>query len=133
MRRKIPCCFEGLQGSFETCSLRCALTCISSDLPATRKVCGFEGHSATMGCSKCKVQFKSGSFGEKLDYSGYNRDSWKLRDRELHMEEVSAIPKAKTTTAMLQLKNNMVLSTLSYSAFHIFISKDKLHRIFIHC
>jgi len=45
-------------------SLRCALTCVSSDLPATRKVCGFASHSAVMGCSKCKVKFKSGSFGE---------------------------------------------------------------------
>ena len=34
-------------------SLRCALTCVSSDLPATIKVCGFAGHSAAMGC--CEV------------------------------------------------------------------------------
>ena len=35
-------------------SLRCALTCVSADLPATRKVCGFSVHAAAIGCSKCK-------------------------------------------------------------------------------
>ena len=85
-------------------SLRCALTCVSSDLPATRKVCGFAGHSAAMGCSKCKVKFKSGLFGDKLDYSGYNRDSWQPRDRNSHMAEISFILNAKTKTEMLKLE-----------------------------
>ena len=34
-------------------SVRCLLSCISSDLPATRNVCGFAGHSGQMECSKC--------------------------------------------------------------------------------
>ena len=51
--------------------VKAALTGISCDLPAIRKVCGFPGHSAMLGCSKCLHKFKSGSFGEKLDYSGF--------------------------------------------------------------
>lgn len=85
-------------------SLRCALTCVSSDLPATRKVCGFAGHSAAMGCSKCKIKFKSGSFGEKLDYSGYDRSSWQPTDKESQMAEVSAVQNAKTNTEVAKLE-----------------------------
>ena len=33
--------------------IRGALLGVSCDLPATRKICGFSGHSATMRCSKC--------------------------------------------------------------------------------
>ena len=32
--------------------IRAALLCITSDLPATRKLCGFAGHAASFGCSK---------------------------------------------------------------------------------
>ena len=85
-------------------SLRCALTCVSADLPASRKVCGFYGHAAAMGCSKCKKKFKSGSFGDKLDYSGYDRDTWLLRNRKVHMSEISAILQAKTQSEKLLLE-----------------------------
>ena len=40
-------------------SVWCALSCITDDLPATRKFCGFESLSAQMGCSKCLKKFKS--------------------------------------------------------------------------
>lgn len=39
--------------------VRALLTCIVSDLPATRKVCGFLGVNATQGCSKCKKMFSN--------------------------------------------------------------------------
>ena len=38
---------DGLQ------KVKCALLCVASDLPAARKVCGFLGHSARLGCSRC--------------------------------------------------------------------------------
>ena len=41
-----------------------ALLCIGCDVPASRKLCGFLGHSATMGCNKCKKEFP-GMIGEK--------------------------------------------------------------------
>lgn len=34
-------------------SVRLALTCIAYDMPASRKVCGFLGHNAVLGCSNC--------------------------------------------------------------------------------
>ena len=33
--------------------IKCALMCVSCDLPAGRKICGFLGHDARLGCSRC--------------------------------------------------------------------------------
>lgn len=33
--------------------VRGALICAACDIPAARKVCGFKGHNANHGCSKC--------------------------------------------------------------------------------
>ncbi|CAG2224949.1 unnamed protein product [Mytilus edulis] len=51
-----------------------ALICVGCDIPASRKLCGFLGHSATAGCNKCKKKFPGG-VGEK-NYGGFDRDSW---------------------------------------------------------
>jgi len=63
--------------------VRAALTCCSSDIPATRKLCGFVGHSAKLGCSKCCKEFVSlraassiSSSSKKRDYSGFDSSSW---------------------------------------------------------
>ena len=40
--------------------------------------------SAILGCSKCLHKFKNGAFGQKLDYSGYDRHSWQLRTLAEH-------------------------------------------------
>ena len=45
--------------------LRAVLTCVSCDLPATRKVCGFSNYNAKFGCSKCMKEFSVSSFGSK--------------------------------------------------------------------
>lgn len=42
-----------------------ALICVGCDIPASRKLCGFLGHSATAGCNKCKKKFPGG-MGETL-------------------------------------------------------------------
>ena len=42
--------------------VRCALLCVACDIPASRKVCGFLGHSAFRGYSKCLKEFP-GSVG----------------------------------------------------------------------
>ena len=51
--------------------IRMALLSVMCDIPTTRKHCGFAGHSAAHGCSKCLEKFEN-----KLDYSGYDWDSW---------------------------------------------------------
>ena len=42
-------------------NIKAALLLTSSDIPATRKLCGFIGHSAN-ACSKCLLPFKCGTF-----------------------------------------------------------------------
>ena len=41
--------------------IKCVLICVTCDLPATRKVCGFLGHSAKLGCSRCLLDFGAGT------------------------------------------------------------------------
>ena len=41
-------------GTAKDCLVHAALLCVACDLPAGRKACGFLGHSATLGCSRCK-------------------------------------------------------------------------------
>ena len=50
---------SGIVSSF---TLRAALLCFISDIPATRKVCGFQGFKARLGYSKC---LKEGSIANK--------------------------------------------------------------------
>ena len=56
----------------------------SCDIPAARKVCGYVGYNALRACSKCLQPFLTASFGEKADFSGYERNTWHLRSNELH-------------------------------------------------
>ena len=58
-------------GQISSVVFRLAIICAACDIPALRKLSGFAGHSAAMGCSKCKYRFKSSDWG--LDYSGYER------------------------------------------------------------
>ena len=60
--------------------------CVACDMPAARKVCGFVGHNALRGCSKCLTVFPCASFGEKSDYSNFNRASWEFRDSDKHRD-----------------------------------------------
>ena len=60
--------------------VRAALICLACDIAASRKLAGFVGHSALKGCSKCFKSFPMLTFGEKPNYSGFDRDQWPKRD-----------------------------------------------------
>ena len=64
--------------------VRAALLCCTCDIPAGRKTCGFVGHGAIKGCSKCLLSFPTYVFGEKPDYSNFNRSEWEPRTSEHH-------------------------------------------------
>lgn len=64
-----------------------ALSCISCDIPASRKVCGFLGHNAKYGCNKCMKPFETTAPGQ-TNYSGYDRNSWVSRSVETHSSNV---------------------------------------------
>lgn len=93
--------------------VRAALTCCACDIPATRKLCGFVGHSALLGCSKCLKQFTYDSSTHKMDFSGYDRDSWPNRTLQVHREQCN---KYLSTQTKLQRKSIEKDYGIRYSA-----------------
>ena len=80
-------------------TVRVALLCVSCDLPAARKTCGFLSHSAALGCSK---RFP-GSVGS-MNYSGFNCSSWPKRTDVAHRESVEKIKKCKSKSTQQKLE-----------------------------
>lgn len=78
-------------------TIRLALTCVSCDMPASRKVCGFLGHNAQLGCNKCLKKFPSPSRGV-VDYSGFNRAEFIGRNVISHRENCRRILNECTKT-----------------------------------
>ena len=90
-----------------------ALLCVAADIPATRKACGFVGHSANRVCSKCFKLF-TGGFGEKKDFSGFqDRLSWPKRDRVSHNRNCERLKAAKSQSEYGRLS---LLYVVHYSA-----------------
>ena len=71
-----------------------ALLCVSCDVPACRKTCGFMGHAARQGCSKCMKEF-SGTVG-KMDYSGFDMKMWQPRLNTTHRFYVTQLRSEET-------------------------------------
>lgn len=84
-------------------TVRCGLLCVACDIPASRKVCGFLGHSATLGCSKCMKKFP-GAVGQK-DYSGFDRTKWTARNLKEHRRNVASIRECTTLTGRSDLES----------------------------
>jgi hypothetical protein len=80
------------------------LLCAGCDIPAARKTCGFVGHSARLGCSKCLLEFPTAHFGEKPDYTNFERNNWITRSDEHHRLQAAAYKQAKTRTAQLEIE-----------------------------
>ena len=85
-----------------------------SDIPATRKLCGFLGHSAQLGCSKCLKKFSTSGFGERMNFARYNRDDWTLRCSSSHKAQCAEFLTANSKTAIqeLEVKYGMRYSAL---------------------
>ena len=77
--------------------VRCVLLGVACDMPASRKTCGYLSHSANLGCTKCYKVF-AGAVGAK-DYSGFNRETWKLRTNSDHRSHIHEIQNATTLTS----------------------------------
>lgn len=80
-----------------------ALMCVGCDIPATRKLCGFLGHGATLGCSKCHKSFP-GDIGQK-NYGGFNVQDWPERNLEDHKKYMIKVKNAKTQTERDKLES----------------------------
>lgn len=114
---------------------RAAVILASSDIPASRKLCGFKGHSAHRGCSKC-FKFFPGSFGQKTDYSGFDVNEWPLRDNQSHRRNALKVKNAqnKTRKEKLAKKYGVYFSKLldlEYFDAVRFSVVDPMHNLFL--
>lgn len=114
--------------------VRCALLCVSCDIPASRKVSGFLGHSAELGCSKCYKKFY-GFLGQR-NYSGFDRSQWVMRTAQEHRRNVSEIEKCTTLTKRNELESKYgcrysVLLDLPYFDPIAMTVIDPMHNLYL--
>ncbi len=116
-------------------TIRVALSCVSCDIPAGRKVCGFLGHTASLACNKCLKKF-SVTFGCPIDYSGFDRNNWDLRSVVQHREQSKEILKETTKTGMRKAESKYglrysVLLNLPYFDPVRFTALDIMHNLYL--
>ena len=115
-------------------SVKCAVLCVSCDIPAERKLCGFLGHSANLGCSKCYKIFPGG-VGQK-NYSGFNRDTWSPRTEAKHCADVLRLSHCTTVTARNGLESKLgcrysALLNLPYFNPPVMLAVDPMHNLYL--
>ena len=118
-----------------TVTVKLALTCVACDIPASRKVCGFLGHNASLGCNKCLKKFEV-QFGERTDYSGFDRDSWDTRSVTQHCDDVKKVLKETTKTKIQKAESKYgvrysVLLELCYFDPIRYTVIDVMHNMFL--
>jgi len=86
--------------------VRACIACVTCDIPAVRKLCGFLGHTARLGCSKCLKEFPTEEFGDKRDYSGFNRDLWPVRSLIDYKNNCDELNKCTTKTALKEAESS---------------------------
>ena len=116
-------------------TVRLALSCIACDIPASRKVSGFLGHTASLGCNKCYKKFNA-SFGQPCDYSGFDRNNWPLRTGQLHRQHVQEVLKETTKTGISAAESKhgvrySILLSLPYFDPVRFTAIDTMHNLFL--
>lgn len=109
--------------------IRLALSCVSCDIPATRKVCGFLSHHAKLGCNKCYKDFIS-------DSALFDRSNWKLRTAMEHREECRKINLEVTKTKLRAAESQYgvrfcALLRLSYYDPIKFVAVDLMHNLLL--
>lgn len=129
----ISICGKGVLSSY---TVRAALLCFISDIPATRRVCGFPGFKATLGCSKCLKMFPCEGFGEPTDYSGFDRHDWVARTMSNHLKALEEIETATTLTEKtgLQKKYGAQYSELCRLPYFDIIKNhviDPMHNMYL--
>lgn len=115
--------------------IRAVLFCISCDIPACRKVCGFLGHNANLACSKC-TKFFNGNVQVGFDFSGYVTSSWPQRNNASHRVNAKATKVAITDTAQKELERRYglrysVLLELPYLDIVRQHVVDPMHNLFL--
>ena len=122
-----------------------ALVCCSSDLPANRKVCGFLGHAAVYGCSKCCKQFEYKNTGQlnvkgqeikRPDYSGFDKRNWTERNIQNHKTIAQRLHSCTTKSEREKMEKENGLRwvpflNLTYFDPIQFCAIDPMHNLFL--
>ena len=121
--QKIPLC------------VKLALTCVTCDIPASRKVCGFLSHNSSLACNKCLKKFCV-KFAERTDFSGFDRENWPVRSREQHLRSLEEIKKERCKTHIQRAESQhglrySVLLALPYFDPIQFTAIDTMHNLFL--
>lgn len=114
--------------------VRCALLCASCDLLAGRKLCGFLSYTAHHGCSCCKKIFMGSTGG--MDYSGFDRDTWLMRNATEHRHIASEILSCTTKSAITTIESESgyrytELLRLPYFDPSRMLAIDPMHNLFL--
>lgn len=115
-----------------TIKMRLAIGCVTCDIPATRKVCGFLSHNANLGCNKCYKQFSAND----CDPSLFNRDSWRIRTAAEHRADCRKISLEVTKTKMRAAESQYgvrfcALLKLPYYDPIRFVAIDLMHNLLL--
>ena len=107
------------------------LITICCDIPASRKVCGFVGHSAL---NKCLKDFKRN--GDRTNYSGFDLNSWPCRTSADHRINAKRYLQCKTKTERKQFEQEHGLQfsvSLDLPYFDIIATCaiDPMHNLFL--
>lgn len=113
--------------------IKVGLVCVSSDVPATRKIGGFLGHMATQGCSRCKKHFNS---GDGLHLRGFDRENWELRNSSEHRLAAKQILEETSPTAQQKLCSELgtrysVLQEREYFDCIRYFVVDPIHKLYL--
>ena len=116
-------------------TVRALLSCVSCDIPASRKVCGFLGHNARLGCNKCLKPFQTNALG-RMNYSGYDRSTWPPRSVEKHRSDVRLTLSENTKTKQRAKEAELgcrysVLLQLPYFDPVRFTPIDLMHNLYL--
>ena len=116
-------------------TFKLALSCVACDIPASRKVCGFLSHNASLGCNKCLKKFDV-QFAERTNYSGFDREIWCLRSMEQHRQDVNKVLEQVTKTGIELAESQYgvrysVLLALPYFDPVKFTVIDCMHNLFL--
>ena len=114
--------------------VKCAILCVSCDLPAARKACGFLSYSAKLGCSRCLKVFP-GKVGEQ-DYSGFDRSQWEPRTDAKHRDNVKKLEKCISKAERTSMESNFSCRyssflDLGYFSPTRFLVIDPMHNLFL--
>ena len=115
--------------------VRVALIGVAADIPAARKMCGFVGHNARKGCSKCLKEFP-GAVKDGFDFSGFDKEAWPMRTKEIHhnsLREINQI-RVKSVRKKLESARGARMSILTRLPYFDVVTQhvvDPMHNLFL--